>query len=782
MNDFADLPAGSACCRLFDAAMTLSPPKPAVAALRSPRRQYQSERQRFALSLGVILMFSLAVSSGWFLRRGEFSTIASHVGTMMGNPPLWLEVPMVAGHYLVVPTVALLLGTIAITRHLSPKPRPWSRLVVISMLLILLGRYLTWRIFSSLNLTEGWLTSSLSVGLLLMELFGLLANVIQLGLLLKVRDRRHQADFMGQAVASGDYQPSVDVFIPTYDEPAFILRRTVIGCQAMDYARKTIYLLDDTRRPEIRALAQELGCEYRTRPNNDHAKAGNLNHAIARSQGELIVNFDADFIPTRNFLQRTVGFFQDSEIALVQTPQSFYNADPIARNLGLENVLTPEEEVFYRQIQPMRDAVGSVVCAGTSFVVRRSALEATGGFVTESLSEDYFTAINLASQGYKVIYLDEKLSAGLAAESIAAQATQRLRWAQGTLQAFFIRTNPLTIPGLTLVQRLGHLEGILHWLTALSRVYFLLMPLAYSFLSVVPVRANAEELMYFFLPYYLIQITVFAWLNHHSRSALLSDIYSLVLVFPLALTVVSSLLNPFSQGFAVTPKGTANDRFTFNWRLAWPLLILFSLTALSLGLNLGYGLVVADGAAQSKGIGLGWVWSLYNLVMVGIALLVMLDVPRPDSHAWFDLRRVGRLELRAEDGSLQEYWGVTTQISEVGAELELTQMGSFFEGDYRGPVWLTLAEADLVLPGELVAMRSPETGDRPFPLVQVQFNQLSLAQERQLVELLFCRPGQWKRQNSPGELRSIWLLFKVLLRPKVLTGDTRIKAVQLAQG
>ncbi len=739
-------------------------------------------RQSSVLGLGVIVLLTLAVSSGWLLRKGEFGTVTGQVFTMLGNPPLWLEVPMVAGHYLLVPTVALLIATMIITRRLSPEPRPWSRTVVITMLLVLLGRYLTWRIFSSLNLTDGWLTSSLSVGLLLMELFGLSANVIQLVLLLKVRDRRRQADQVNQAVASGAYQPSVDVFIPTYNEPTFILRRTIIGCQAMDYARKTIYLLDDTRRPEIQALAQQLGCEYRTRPNNDHAKAGNLNYAIARSNAELIVNFDADFIPTTNFLQRTVGFFQDPEIALVQTPQSFYNADPIARNLGLENILTPEEEVFYRQIQPMRDAAGSVVCAGTSFVVRRTALEATGGFVTESLSEDYFTAINLASQGYKVIYLEEKLSAGLAAESIAAQATQRLRWAQGTLQAFFIRTNPLTIKGLTPIQRLGHLEGILHWFTALARVYFLMMPLTYSFLNVIPLRADAQELMYFFLPYYLIQITVFAWLNHRSRSALLSDVYSLVLVFPLALTVITSLLNPFSKGFTVTPKGTASDRFTFNWRLAWPLLILFGLTALSLWQNIAQCLMAENWSGHFKGLGLGWVWSFYNLMMVGIALLVMLDVPRTDANAWFDLRRIGKLEFTGADGSRQEHWGVTTMMSEAGAQLELTQSDGLTQSLAQGPAQLTIAEAGLELPVKLVAVLPPETSERPFPQVQVQFTALDLKQERRLVELLFCRPGQWKRWNSPGELRSILLLFKVLIQPKFLTRNTQVKAIKLAQG
>jgi cellulose synthase (UDP-forming) len=146
--------------------------------------------------------------------------------------------------------------------------------------------------------------------------------------------------------------------------------------------------------------------------------------------------------------------------------------------LGLENTLTPDEEVFYRQIQPIRDGVGGVICAGTSFVVRRSALIATGCFVTESLSEDYFTGIRLAAKGYRVLYLNEKLSAGLAAENISVQALQRTRWAQGTLQAFFIKTNPLTIPGLNLLQRLAHLEGLLHWFTSPARVGLLFMPLS----------------------------------------------------------------------------------------------------------------------------------------------------------------------------------------------------------------------------------------------------------------------------------------------------------------
>jgi len=590
--------------------------------------------------------------------------------------------------------------------------------------------------------------------------------------MLWVKDRRSEANRLAIDVVEGRFTPSVDILIPTYNEPAYILKRTVIGCQALDYAHKKIYLLDDTRREEIRQLAEELGCEYTTRPNNFHAKAGNLNHALAYTQGEFIVVFDADFIPTKNFLIRTVGFCQDPTVALVQTPQSYYNADPIARNLGLDNVITPEEEVFYRQIEPLKDGAGSVVCSGTSFVVRRSALEHAGGFVTESLSEDYFTGIQLSAKGYRLVYLNEKLSAGLAAENISAYATQRLRWARGTLQAFFIDSNPLTIPGLNPLQRLAHLEGLLNWFSSIPRIGFLLMPLAYSFLGVIPIRASVQEMLYFFMPYYLVQLAVFSWLNHRSRSAILSDIYSLVLAFPLVLTIIQVMLSPFSKGFNVTAKGTVSDRFSFNWKLALPLVLLFIPNAIGLWHVLGSCLIQVQMHASEpeiiqhfKGLGIGWIWSAYNLLIMSITLLILLDAPKSDRYEWFDLRRLVRLTI---DGQI--FWGVTTFISEAGVHVEMTQAGfpSLISGE-TVPVTLKIMEDNLRLQGQITSVDF----SNEFPSVHIRFDKLALPQHRCLVEMLFCRPGQWKRPCAPGELKSLFLLFGILLKPRVLFDTAR---------
>lgn len=756
---------------------------------------------------------SAAIVAGWFAGEGTITRVFAQINVLQASPPMWLEVPMVTGQYLLAPTV-ILLAIALIIMKISPHPRSWSRFVVVGILLMLTIRYIVWRSLSTLNLSNP-VNGTFSLGLFFLEMLMLSSGLIQMFLMLNLKQRPWEADEKAVAVQQGTFTPSVDILVPTYNEPLFILRRTIIGCQALEYPHKTIYLLDDTRRKEVRAMALELGCEYMTRPDNRHAKAGNLNQAIAQTHGDLIVVFDADFVPTQNFLTRTIGFFQDAQIGLVQTPQSFYNFDPIARNLGLENILTSEEEVFYRQIQPIRDSAGSVICSGTSFVLRRSALKEIGGFVTDSLSEDYFTGIRLSAQGYRLVYLDEKLSAGLAADNMADQAIQRLRWAQGTLQAFFIEANPLTIRGLRPWQRLAHLEGLLHWFTSISRVGFLIAPLAYSFLGAIPIKANTAEILYFFLPYYVVQLSVFSWLNSRSRSALLSDIYSVVLTFPLALTVIQVMLNPFSRGFKVTPKGTSSDRFSFNWKLALPLILLFIATTVSLWRNLGMFMLKGawqtmplEVAQQVKGLGLGWLWSAYNLIVLAVALLVLLDVPKTDPYPWFDLRRTVRLTVSELEEPLPNpsparkgakhfqkirllslsphrgevwrgvlkpcptsvvkdnilpLWGITTKISEIGAEIALTQALPQIQPGEVLKVNLEIMEVNLSLQG-IVTTTIP--GD--FPTIRVMFEDVNLTQHRCLVKMLFCRPGQWRRSVTPGELQSLLLLFKVLLKPRVL--------------
>lgn len=224
------------------------------------------------LMLGIVILSGVIVT-GWFAGVGQIEQIFEQIQYLQDNPPMWLEVPMVMGEYLIAPTVILVVVAITITK-VSPQPQTWSRTLVVSILLALTSRYVLWRSLSTLNVSDP-LNGFFSLCLFFMEMLMLASSTIQLFLMLGVKNRRREANHFAVQVVDGTFRPSVDIFIPSYDEPIFILRRTIIGCQAINYPNKKIYLLDDTRRPEIKNLAAELGCEYMTRPDNRYAKAGN---------------------------------------------------------------------------------------------------------------------------------------------------------------------------------------------------------------------------------------------------------------------------------------------------------------------------------------------------------------------------------------------------------------------------------------------------------------------------------------------------------------------------
>ena len=159
-------------------------------------------------------------------------------------------------------------------------------------------------------------------------------------------------------------------------------------------------MLDDGRRAWLRDLCEAHGVRYVTRPDNRDRKAGNHNHALTVSTAPFIVSMDADFVPFPNFIYRTIGFFRDPTVAVVQTPQCFYNADPLRKNLGLVKYLPDELAFFYRVMQPGRDAWDAAFYCGSAALLRRQALLDIGGFVTVTDIEDQATAVKLLSQGY----------------------------------------------------------------------------------------------------------------------------------------------------------------------------------------------------------------------------------------------------------------------------------------------------------------------------------------------------------------------------------------------
>ncbi len=298
--------------------------------------------------------------------------------------------------------------------------------------------------------------------------------------------------------------PTVDVFVPSYNEETSLLATTLAAAKAMTYPQDkfTVWLLDDggtdekcgspnpqiaeparARRAELQELCAALGVRYLTRAQNLYAKAGNLNNGLEHSTGDLVAVFDADHAPARSFLDETVGFFtKDKNLFLVQTPHFFLNPDPLERNLGTFHTMPSENEMFYGVIQRGLDKWDAAFFCGSAAVLRREALQETNGFSGLSITEDCETALELHSRGWSSVYVDRPLIAGLQPDTFASFIGQRSRWAQGMMQIMRFSFPPLK-RGLKLSQRFAYTSSTLFWLFPFSRFAFLLSPLCYLFFS-----------------------------------------------------------------------------------------------------------------------------------------------------------------------------------------------------------------------------------------------------------------------------------------------------------
>jgi len=634
---------------------------------------------------------------------------------------------------------------------LARAPRlPWA----VALLTLLAAHYLVWRLGSTLNLSTP-LAATISVTALVAELLLLGTSFLQLWFSLWP-ERPLPAPGL-QEPADGAW-PGVDVLVPSYGEPPELIERCLRGCLALDYPHHTVWLLDDSGRPELEALCGRLGVRYLAREEREHAKAGNLNHALQHCTGELIAVFDADVVPLTPFLRRTAALFADPAVGFVQTPQSYMNADPVMRNLRLERWLMPDEESFYRWVEPTRDAVGAVVCAGTSFVMRRAALDAVGGFETGTPSEDLATGIRLTAAGYTNRFLPEKLSAGLAPFTAAAMARQRSRWASGTVQTLRTGANPLTIPGLNPLQRLAYLEGMAHWFNVLPQLLLVLMPLSLGVLGVAPIVVSGVGLLWHAMPFYGAQLLLTRWLSGQARTPLLPELYRWIFLVPVAAGVAGTLVGQ-PQRFRVTPKALARGRrIGPAKRLVLPLLFLLTLQLVALANLLRPALDLALAPLSSATLTINLTWAGLNLLLLLLALRCCFDRPGLSEAPWFAVQLPAELKLAGLTERSVAVW--VQAISEAGVELRLSGTGGGVAVDWLGKDATALNPTVHLgslppLPVVAQAQRRSQLG--------CSWGTLNDEQHEALQGLLYHQPSLWPVRRAPLEPIALLVVVSRLL-------------------
>ena len=418
-----------------------------------------------------------------------------------------------------------------------------ERLARITMLLAAFGGlvYLTWRALYTFNPQALWF----SLPLWAAEVSGWVEMALFFFMAWRLTDRK-------------DPPPAppgltVDVFVPTYDEPLWLLRRTLLGVKSIRYPHET-YVLDDGNRPEVADLARELGCRYLARPTHEHAKAGNLNYGLRHSRGEFIAVLDADHVPVPEFLDRLLGYFADERVAFVQTPQEFYNIDSYQHWVDPQTGLTwHEQALFFRVIQPGKDRMNAAFYCGSPAVLRRRALEEVGGFAVESVTEDLLTSLRLHRRGWKSIYHNETLAYGVAPASGRAYMRQRLRWGQGAMQVLRL-DNPLLGPGLTLSQRLSYLASLITWFEGWRKLVYYLCPPVFLLTGILPIRTLDFPFLLLWTGYHGAMAVAFRLAGRGYGQILRAEKFAMAR-FATYIRATFTLLSHRPPEFGVTPKG-----------------------------------------------------------------------------------------------------------------------------------------------------------------------------------------------------------------------------------
>lgn len=559
--------------------------------------------------------------------------------------------------------------TIGLLLLVSATSGAWRRILLPLYVAGLMIFYVTWRATYALDGPGiGPASQIFIVVFFAIEILGLLDALLLLFILTREKDRSAEADRHVAKLASlsPESLPAVDVFIPTYNEPIEVLERSIFAAKALDWPNFKVWVLDDGRRQWLQEFCERNKVGYLTRPTNEEAKAGNINAALARTSAPFFAVFDADFAPRANFLKRTMGFFDDPRIGIVQTPHHFFNPDPLQQNLLLSRVIPDEQRFFFNTIMPARDAWDLAFCCGSNSITRRAALDAVGGRLPPgSITEDIHLTLVLLRKGYITRFLNEDLAVGLAPENTDAFFVQRARWAKGAIQLMFLRTGPFG-PGLTLFQRLAFLPT--HWLTmGLVHALCHLAPIIFMWTGVTPIaNIDARDVVERQIPTIIGVMGAFRLLSKGRYHPLQSMVTNTFMTFRLLPAVLEALLRPFHGGFRVTPKGRlAKSGDTDNLIVQGCAILIALLTGGLLINSFPQSRVISQEAFVPVVAG----WAVVNCVVLLLVAVVAVNRPSRREQERFDMGGMG-VVFEPEGGPPRQARLLDLSLSGAGITLD----------------------------------------------------------------------------------------------------------------
>jgi len=630
-------------------------------------------------------------------------------------------------------------------------------IVMVILSALMSTRYIYWRATETLHFNSE-IEAILGIGLFIAELYVWL--ILILGFLQTTWPLKRTIEPLPDDI---NLWPTVDVYVPTYNESLDVVRDTVLAAQCIDYPRNKlkIYLLDDGKRSEFAVFAADVGVGYITREDNSHAKAGNLNHAMKITKGELICVFDCDHVATRTFLQATVGpFLNDPKLALLQTPHYFYSPDPFERNLRAARNVPNEGALFYGPVQQGNDNWNATFFCGSCAVIRRSALEEIGGFAVETVTEDAHTALKMQRLGWGSAFLAIPLAAGLATERLGLHVVQRTRWARGMTQIFRV-DNPLLGRGLRWQQRLCYLNAMLHFQFGLPRVVFLTAPLCYLLFNLNIIHSSASLIFAYVLPHLVMSVFVNSRMNGRFRYTFWGEIYETVMAFHLVIPTILTLLSPKHGKFNVTDKGGLLDVGFFDFNIVRPHVITAAL--LFIGIVAGITRAVAHDyfGVDPYVIALNVGWAIFSLIILMAAIAVARETRQTRKTIRIDVKVPVIIHYASGISSRS----TTVNLSMGGAQIVAPD--NRHEND-------EIEEIDLLLQSGAISIPVKTMGASDG-VIRMKFEEMPLSRRRELVRVVLARADAWIQppHQPDNPLRSLLTIIRTVFELFWLTWQAR---------
>lgn len=646
-------------------------------------------------------------------------------------------------------------------------PNPRWRVLLFIPLFLLLVRYVYWRVTHTVPPLSLSVEGLWPVVFLAFEMSAMLMLTVTYLTLSRRTDRTAEVDAHLSLLDGTDYR--IALFIPTYNEPKSVLQRTMLGAMSQRYPGVRVFVLDDSRRDWLRDYCKEMGVNYLTRPDNAGAKAGNMNAGLAtlRAQGyvpDFIGVLDADFVASPDFISRClVLHLLHPEAGIVQTPQHFFNPDPVQMNLVLTGVAPDEQRFFFDELMPSKDGWGTAFCCGTSSLIRVAALEAIGGFPTESVTEDMLMSLRMRERaGWQTIYLNEAVTTGLAPEGLGEYVTQRHRWCLGFMQIFREHYNPFSFKHrLSLIDRLHVLDTFMYWaLSFPTRYLFLLAPGIYWLTGWLVIEATMAEIFFYLAPWLVAHMMVMGWISRGSLQPILNDVTQLLVVPAAVHATLTGLISNAQHKFSVTPKGALGSSITIDWRSMRPLLVLG-------GINLAAVVLAAFPEFrptlpfEPRVVNLFWLG--INLLIITLGMLSCVELPRQRGQERFPVPTALPARLVLENGHTLEVH--LAELSMSGCRIHPDVPGHEDRWiDQRARLILNEVEEESY---DLTIVRT--TGSEEQPQLGCQFSALSLPQQLRLTNRIFAE-GNARMVFSTQSFRVMGEMLRNLMRPSKSAG------------